>query len=340
MSNFSRNLLCRLALTIALLVVLPAPLAHAMKRVQLPTDAQGSGLFSVAPDRYEGDVHPGKTTTVTMRLTNETGSPVQVTLNATDLAAAADLTSLIEMVDDGKYGAGSWLEFEQKTFRMEQREQVEFGVKVMPPLDAPVGTNLAGVQVEAVAISDDASTPGTAVNFRIEGLAQIFVIVPGEIRHDTRIVSAKVSDSFLFHGSGFVAYEVEFENRGNVNDHVSGEIAVRSMFGNAVESLPINETIVVRGSRRIARVIWPSPPRFGRFVGHAQVTSDSKNLRAKTSAVVILPPWWWFVAFFVVIVLPLIYTMWQRRRAWRAYLADEFDDENFDDAAWDSNSPG
>jgi hypothetical protein len=288
-----------------------------------------NGRFGVSPDKKEIEVDPGTTQVLRMHLENRTQRTVHVELLPTDIEPTGD-ESFIRATKGTQFGAGSWLHPEIDQLDMKTGEIVEFDVTITPPVDAPVGTNFGGLIARVAGRSED------KVSYYISALAQIYVTIPGKVKRDTKIVKAEVADSFLFHGSGFITYELTFANDGNVNDHIDGEIVVRSLFGNTVSSLDIRPYLVLRGSKRTVRVIWPKQPRFGRFSAQGRFHSDDRQQLTKDFPNVwISPEWWWYLIVILVLVCPAVYTWHSRRNSWKQYLDDEdWDEEWADDEDW------
>lgn len=324
------------ALVLLLTLLVPHVSSAAVER-SVATGQRPSGRFSLTPSRFEGSITGGEPLVIPIQLYNGTASDVSVALTPVDIGAAEDPESFIQVVDKAQFSATAWLQPEIDKLDMKSLETVEFDVIVDPPDTPPAGTSFAGIEFSV------ASTTGSAgetearksnLGFKISGLMQIFLTGPGAVNHDVRIKSAEVADTFIFRGNRFVSYEITYENRGNVNDHVSGDIAVTSMFGNQIESINLKKAIILRGSERKFRVIWPDTPAFGRFTAVARVDGDEQRVSRRFPVVVILPPWWWFVILFVVIACPTAYMIYRRQTEWKRYL-DE-DDAWDEDDEWDT----
>jgi hypothetical protein len=209
-------------------------------------------------------------------------------------------------------------------------------VSITPPIDAPVGSNFAGLLVKMgdlkEASSEVTSSGGTKVGVDIRALVQIYPRVPGDIVNDVEISKPRVADTFLFTGNRFVVYEVDIENTGNVHSQVSGRTVVNSMFGNSVTDIKMRDMLVLRGSKRTARFVWTNPPKFGRFSATATILDgEQKSHKLKFPKVLILPPWWWFAIAIGAIVFGVAGSWWRRRDDWRQYLDEDDWDESWDD---------
>lgn len=307
--------------------------ASAPQQKRLPPGTAETGMLTVSPDRWEDDVEPGKTTTFHLSLTNRTGQDAELELVPTDVAPSD--TGLVRATDRAEaFGAGNWVEPEVRTLSLDNMHEVTLAVRVTPPLQAPVGSNFGGLL--AILKSKESRKTGSAqVGFEMRALVQIYPRVPGQISRQVKVTAAEIADSFVFTGNRFVSYEVEFANEGNVNEYVSGQVLVRSMFGNTVRTLNIRDMLILRGDRRRARVLWTNPPAFGRFTAETRIESSSGTLAKKFPAVVILPPWWWFALAAGALLVPALYWWYRRRNAWKQYLDEDWDDEIADD--WDGD---
>jgi hypothetical protein len=291
-----------------------------------------NGLITLSPDRVERNVIPGQSTTIPIRIINGADVPVKALISVQDLEAAEGSDSFVQAVKKAKFGASTWITPEANEINMVSGEQVDLNLTVLPPPNAPVGANYAALRVSVQEVDKDGKTK---VGFKASGISQLFLTVPGEVVRDTRIIATRVSDQWMFNGGGFVSYEVDIENRGTVHDLVKGEIAVKSLFGNTVTKLKLDERYVLRGSTRTVRAIWTDPPRFGRFTGTATITGRAeKTTKKAVPAVTVLPPWWWIALGVIVILLPIGVTWKRRRDDWKQYMNDPDLDE--DDSEWES----
>ena len=292
-----------------------------------------TGRFSLTPSRFEGNVVPGQAIRIPVQLYNGLEDNVRVTIRPVEIGPSEVETSLVQIVDKSRYSATSWIQVNVPELDLASNETASFELVVTPPADIPPGTNFAGLDFSIEPNDNDRSSSRLA--FRFSGLMQLFLNAPGAPVRNMRISRTRVSDSFVAGGIRFVTYEVTFANDGNVNEHVSGSVDVRSMFGNKVRSIPIKRMIVLRGSKRTVRAVWTGIPMFGQFSGDVSARSDTKRLHHTLPAVTVLPPWWWLAIMGVALLIPIAYVI-HRKRSWRRYLDDEWDDEWLEDDEWDT----
>lgn len=325
----SELLACLIAVTVSLLA---APSAHAeVSRKPGSPKAEPTGRIFISPGRVEQDVQPGVEGLFTVELTNDSDQPFDVTLKTTDLGQSVDPRGVANQVEDGEFGAGDWLIPEVEDLRLKPWEQVTFAVKIAPPLTAPIGTNLAGLVVDSSVAGGAVGSKDSDSMFRVEGLIQVFLTVPGPVKHELRIVDVDIRDSLVLEGNRFAVWDVTFENRGTVNEHVAGSVNIRSVFGNSAHRTRLKELIVLRGSKRTHRVIWNDLPWVGMFTPDVQVRGDDAKLVKATGERVVVFPWWLPVALVLAIVLPWAWIWWRRRQEWQLYLEDENWDESGDE---------
>jgi hypothetical protein len=321
----ARALLC-LALGVTALLATPSSASAKVERVKLTPKEDASGLVIITPFRIEEDVEPGVVERIEMTLTNDSDKAVDLTLTPTDIQAASDPRNFVEKTEDGEFGAGDWLEPELKDLRLEAWEQITFDLVINPPADAPVGTNLAGISVISATASGKVGAEEVDEStgmFRAETLIQVFLTVPGPVEHDLRILDVDVRDTFVLGSQRFVVWDVKFRNGGTVNEHVSGNLDVRSIFGNRAHREPIPENLVLRGSTRTQRVIWRDLPWVGAFTPQVRVRGDDAKLISADGERVVIFPWWLPVAIALALILPAIFLWWRRRQEWKLYVEDE-----------------
>ena len=299
-----------------------------IKRETLQANPKPSGQLMISPGRLEFDAEPGVRTTYDIMLTNDSGDGVDISVLTTDLGQSADPRSVATKVEQGEYGAGDWLTSEVEHIRLAAWERVTFQLVIDPPLDAPVGTNFAGLVIDSTVADGEIGTEDSTSAFRIEGLIQIFPTITGAIKHDIRVTDVKVRDALVIGSQRFATWDVTFENNGTVNEHVTGSVTIRSMFGNAAHRVDIKELLVLRGAKRTQRVIWRDLPWVGAFTPEVRVRGDDARLVKASGERVVVLPWWLPFAIVVAILAPAGWLWWRRRREWLQYLDEEiWDDE-------------
>lgn len=323
------------------LLLASVPAASAVTREDLGPNDEPTGLVIVSPFRIEQDVEPGRRQTIEMTLTNDSENPVDVTIAPTDLEASADPRNFVDKTEDGEFGAGDWLVPEITDDRLEPWEKVTFDLVIDPPADAPVGTNLAGLTIDT---ANAEGAPGTldqrTAAQRAEALVQVFLTVPGPVEHDLRILDVDVRDTLVLGSQRFVVWEIVFRNQGTVNEHVSGTVDIRSIFGNSAHRERIEETIVLRGSTRRHRVIWRDLPWVGAFTPEVRVRGDDAKRIEATGERVIVFPWWLPLVIVALVVLPALWLWWRRRQEWKLYMDDEGDGWDEDGSYYDEHDGG
>lgn len=307
----------------ALLLTASSHAAAAVERTSGSPSANPSGRLIISPARIEADAEPGVPDTTRITLTNDSEETFDVSIRSTDVGAAADPTSVAAPVERGEFGAGDWIRAELKDMRLEPFETIEFDVILTPPVDAPVGTNLGGIIVDSTGAEGAIGTADADGAFRVQGLIQTFLTIPGPVDHQLRIRDVDVRTSLLLGSNRFAVWDVTFENRGTVNEHVNGTLDVRSIFGSSADRMPIKEILVLRGGTRTTRIVWRDVPWVGAFTPEVRVRGDdAKPLTAKGERVTVLP-WWVPVMIVASIVVPALLLWWRRRREWRRYMDDE-----------------
>ena len=332
----ARHLQALLVLT--LLLVMPAQARAEVKRTVLPASTDPTGHLNISPGRYEHDVTPGTRQVFQVELLNDNDQAIDVSVDATDLGQSTDPHNVASRVEGGEFGAGDWLTPEVRDLRLLPFERVRFNVVVDPPVDAPVGTSLAGVAIDSTLADGSIGTRDATGNYLAEGLIQVFLTVPGPVSHKLRITDVKVRDKFVFGSQRFAVWDVTFRNDGTVNEHVNGSVDVNSIFGNSAYHSRIRELIVLRGATRTTRVVWNDLPWVGAFSATAKVRGDDARQVEASSGRVVVFPWWLGVLLAVVILGPFLFLWWRRRQDWKQFL--EEDDWSESDEAGHDSMPG
>lgn len=308
----------------AMALMLP-PHADALTREVRPVRTP-DGFVHTSPPRIERDVAPGSRTTEQIRITNESTNAVDVSIRATDFGPTDDPRSLGTQVQRSEFGAGSWLTPEVRELRLAPFERVTLDITIDPPIDAPVGTSLGAIAVTAGPASGAVGASDDSSSLVIDALVQMFLTVPGPVRHDLSITKVVTRDAFMFGSSRVITWDVGFDNRGTVNEHVSGSVNVGSIFGTRAARVQIDPTIILRGSSRTVRVVWRDVPWVGAFTPTVEVRGDDARKITRSGDRTIVLPWWVIPAIVLAIALPVLVMWWRRRRAWMAYLDDDLDE--------------
>jgi hypothetical protein len=327
-----RNSVVVLLVLATALLVAPGTAAAKVIREQRNVPSDPSGLMVVSPSRIEQDIQPGVRSTVELTIYNDNDEPIDFSISGTDLGPASSPRSVAAKVEDGEFGAGDWLTPEIRDGRLQPFEAITFQVTVDPPLTAPIGSNLAGISVRgAPALGPVGAGDDTGV-LEVNALIQTFLTVPGPVEHKLRIVDIDARDTFVLGSRRFVIWEVMFENRGTVNEHVSGSVNVKSLFGNTAHREKIDDLLVLRGSKRSTRVVWTDLPFVGSFAPEVRVRGDDARLVTQTGERVTLMPWWLPPLIIALFVLPVIWMWWRRRQEWKLYLEDdEYGEQEWED---------
>lgn len=314
--------------TLGLLLCLAPTSLAAPTRIAGSPSSEPTGRLFISPGRVERDVQPGVRSTIKIRLTNDSDGPFDISLRTSDTGPAESPFSVASAVENGQYGAGDWLTPEIIDLRLDAWETIEFNLIVDPPDNAPVGTSMAGLIFNSGVAEGAIGTADSTSMFKVEGLIQIFLNIPGPIKNDLRIVDVTTRDSVMLGNQRFVVWDVTFANYGTVNDHVSGELVARSIFGNAAQREKISNLLVLRGGKRTTRVVWRDLPLVGAFTPHVRIQGDDQKVTKKSGKRIVILPWWIPAGILVLIIVPML-TMWlRRRREWQQYL--EQDEETWD----------
>jgi len=324
--------MARLFPLLLLLLLATAPNALAFDReIRQPTN-NPSGLLYVTPNQVEIDVVGGERSVIEVELFNDDPDQVvDVSMLTADLGPASDPKSLADRVEDGEFGAGDWVSFEVEDVRLQPFEAITFEAYIDPPDNAPIGTNLGAISVRATGEGGEIGANDNSGAVQVDAIIQLFLTIPGPIDHDLKVTDVDVRDTLLLGSHRFAIYELTFTNNGTVNEHVSGTLDIKSLFGNTAHRAKIDDLIVLRGSTRTTRVVWRDLPWVGMFTPHARVRGDDAKLQTAVGERIYIMPWWLPVIVVLGLLLPPLFVWWRRRREWKHYL----DDEDIDDSMGD-----
>jgi hypothetical protein len=281
--------------------------------------------ITVSPPTYELSANPGDVLSNSIRVTNDSTTPVTLSVSAQDFKV--DGTEGSVKVDDEPAPAGfaKWFSFGTPQIQLAPKASALVPFSINVPKGAEPGGHFATVLFNPVVASNSDST-GANVIQRVGSL--ILMKVSGSVNESgsiksfntksfkgswqtvtgsdgkTKIHIASAEDlgqesrkSYFDHGP--VAFDLLYKNSGNVHFKPAGTVTIYNIFGQKVDQLALDPRNVFPGGERRVTVIWPQKSLWGGYY-RAQVAavygSQNKILTAETV-------FWAFPAWVLIAVL-------------------------------------
>lgn len=293
--------------------------------------AKATGISGIPP-RVAATVRPGTRDSICIAFANGMTQPLTLGLTSSDLAVD-ETGAPVSGVQDGDFGASSWLRMPVRTIRDLLPGQIAW---LEVPLAVPEGAS-PGSWYAAVTASTRHAGPkgGTGVG-SIGGVAiQILFTIPGETKvggHVTEVRSprllwwdglrlGRVPVLDKLRGLRIAPIRFTWVNDGSTSDAITGRIVIRSsLTGHVVErvDLPRSTQLVLRGSSRKFEATWADNiPLVGRFRPTIELTRhDGTKVNKELPAIWVIPSWWYVVGVLVAVVLPSWLWYRSRQRYW------------------------
>jgi len=284
--------------------------AGAVERTRMDIDP--SGDFVIGPGKTEVSVQPGESTTRQITVTNRTDSRQAFEVTLEDFTAAEGSGEVIDLLGDqrGPASLQDFLRPQIREFSLASGEQITFPVSVSVPATAEPGGRYGAV---IISNTPEESTSGGATAQVVSRLASLFLVrVEGDVNESGQLTNFRVSGpSSLFWQDGPESFEVLFKNTGSVHLTPYGQITITNLFGQTVDTIPIDAYFALPDSTRYRVVENMSDSfRLGRYTAHLSLNRSYGNEvdTAQTSFWVI--PWRILVSALLIILLISALVRW------------------------------
>lgn len=268
-------------------------------------DLEPNGDFIIGPGKTEISLEPGETATRVITVTNRTGETNTFDIELEDFTAASGTTDTVDLLGDQR-GPASLVDLlnpEVTEFTLEQGEEIEFQVEVTAPEGAEPGGRYGAV---IISNAPDESESGTArVTTR---LASLFLVrIEGDVTESGQLSDFRMAgpSSVFLDSSGPEQFEILFENTGNVHLTPYGQVIIKNMFGQTVDTIGIDAYFALPDSTRY-RAIENNDDgfRIGRYTVNLQLNrSYGNNVDYQTASYWVIP---WKVLLVALLVIFLI----------------------------------
>ncbi len=302
--------------------------------------AGGAGIFkvhaaqslttfgtTVSPPSIELDALPGQLVRQSIKVTNGSSANLTYQANVVDFHVTGTEGDIA--IDDNEstpYAASKWINVQQKTFTLAQKDTAVINFTITVPPNAEAGGHYASIlfqpkQTDGPQGSGAATIPrvGTLILIRLPGATdenaiiekispKTFVGAWDELQGTdgkTKILVAKNENlnaehhQWLFLNSGPIAFDTLFKNLGSVHVKPAGTMTITNLFGQKEADLAIDPRNVFPGGERRITTVWPGGWRWGLFY-RAKLTAlyGAKNQ--------ILTGETWFIAFPLPVLIAIL----------------------------------
>lgn len=289
--------------------------------------AEAAQGFTIFPAKLSLTIDKGAEQSSWIRVTNAGDSKVGVLVSVQDMVPTAGaggfnyvpkapgITSLVDWITiDKKY-------LEAFNLKPNESKQVPFTIKVPP--DASPGSRFA------IVFFATGAPPGKGGQLNVSARvgALVFLTVPGDFRQTGEIINFRTNNKFLF-GKEPVIFKFDFQNTGTVYFEPKGAITVTNIFGQTVDTIPVEGQVVLPTGLRTLTAAWPySGWLFGIYKARLAISVTGKGDIATSDTMIyafpILPS---LGALGILIILILIF--WYIKRNFKFAIVKKESGEN------------
>ncbi len=253
--------------------------------------AQQSTKLSVSPVTFELNANPGDKLTNQIKVSNLSDSELLLETKIENIAGTGDRGQVQLTADDTTYSLSQWVGVDTTKFKLAPKEVRNLTFTIQVPANAEPGGHYGSLLVGTTASATSGSTGvgvgqkiGTLLLVKVSGQsnesAMIKSIAPKPYSGEwdekltadgkTKILIPKTDNipnvpaqKYFDHGP--IAFDLKFNNLGNVHIKPSGFVTIYDVFRRKVAELPIDQRNVFPGSDRHIAVIWPKTKLWGGY---------------------------------------------------------------------------
>ncbi len=306
-------------LALALLIVPLAGEGSAMAA----SVSSGNGI-RLSPIRYDLTINPGQSQRVQFRIDNVTKAPAVYKAIVTDFTANNQNGSPQLIVTGSQFDPHSIKQFITPipNFTVNPNQTATIYVTITIPSGTAGGGYYGAIRFLA---ANGGSDRTVNISSSVAGL--ILIKVPGPAMKESLLLSnfavgINGQIGSLFYGNKGIDAIVQFQNNGNVQIEPFGQIIVKNISGDKIDTTAINNVNppgnVLPGSSRLFSVPISGIGSFGKYTvaGYFGYGSKGQLLSATTTFYVVAP---WIIILLVVLVILVVVSAFLMPRIFRAW---------------------
>lgn len=300
----------------------------------LPAIVQNGSAFNsqirgleVGPFLLDLDVPKGGTIDSEVVLTNRSSAPLVIFVTPRDFLPGVEGQPQFVpdvVINDPTFSLAQWINVKtetQFTIPPEQSRKVPFSLN--PPENAEQGTHYGALLFSYVG----QNATGNASEIQ-QSIGTIILVRYGEAR-ENGTVELNPNRRFLWNADK-VTFANTFQNTGNVHVQPKGEVYIKNMWGEIIETPFINRdaaNILPKTERTFINTWYPSTFAFGRYTTETVLTYGRGRLEARDKVIIWVLPWYLLLALGIIILIILWFIFhgrhWHKRRVIRKHLSNQ-----------------
>lgn len=302
-----KNMLKKITL---LLILLPLLLFTRPVQAAVP----GEGL-TISPPLVELSLNPGETSKQQVKLTNPTNQLVEVYPSAMNFEASGEggepaFTSA--SASASRYSLANWLSFQEGKIALTPEQVVDFKYQISVPENAEPGGHYGVIFFGTEPPETQKDVSQVALASMIGEL--ILVRVPGDINENASLTDFSTKKFYL---KGPVEFSLRIKNLGNIHFKPQGDITIKNMFGNTVETMKVNEAkgnVLPESTRKFTENWQPGGFLFGKFTANTGLNYGETNQNLSGNLNFWIVPIWFIIVVSIIILAIIVLIIWKVKR--------------------------
>jgi len=265
--------------------------------------------FVVEPGKTEIFLNPGESITKNISVTSRINKTFNFKLTTEDFVGTNDSKQPVMLLGDANspYSLKDFIIPEITEFSLEFGEKITIPVTISIPSNAePRGYYGALIISNNPDKLDGETIKETESKTRIiSRIGSLFLLkINGEGIEQGNIESLKViGPTQMFYSERPKGFEIAFKNTGNVHLVPYGTITIKNIFGQVINTLPVDAYFVLPDSTRYREVMWSDGFSVGRYTANLNLFKGYNDESQKTQLAFWIIPWKILLIAFVTIVL-------------------------------------
>lgn len=244
--------------------------------------------FSIGPTRNSLELKAGSQTVAILQITSRLEKETTFTVGVEDFTSQDDPKKYTKFLGDerGQFSSKEWFKPAVNEFTLRHGQRIHLPVVITVPYDVEMGEHYSAVFVKTVPRSDEVRN-GITFSSRVGSLF-LMKVGNGEVRVAGELESFATEKQILT--SKPIIFILKFTNIGDAHLTPFGKITIKNIFGSVVDTVFVNDWVVLRGSNREQTAQWNPPFALGRYSATASIERGYENLvDTKTVVFYVIP---------------------------------------------------
>ncbi|MCL4367510.1 hypothetical protein M1563_05080 [Patescibacteria group bacterium] len=269
--------------------------------------AQQTNLgMAISPPTFEISANPGDTLQNTIKLTNLTNDPLNVSVDRRNFTAIGEEGAVGLTNEETTFSLASWITVDPEQVTVPAKQSYIFSFKINVPLNAEPGGHFGSIVFRTGGVKQNQA--GAAVTQELGSL--ILLKVAGDTTTKASVASFNSAQNLWEYGP--VVFDTRVTNEGNVHVKPTGTITITDVLGQKVATIQLDQRNVLPGATRKVDSAWNQHLLFGKYTATLSLVYGNGQLLTATTTFIGFP---YKIAAVVLVVLIIItFFLYRMRR--------------------------